>query len=515
MRKSLFVLVAFLAIAGSAFSQDFVVSNGGEPSTLDPALMQDTVSNTFYLALFEGLVQYDPRTSKGIPAMAQSWETSADGLTVTFHLRDAKWSDGTPVTAQDFVYGWLRTLKPETASAYAYMIGMVVKGADAYNAGKGKAEDVGIKAVDSKTFQVQLLGPAPYFVDMTAHSAFAPAPKWAIEKYGDQWTKPSNIVVNGAYILKEWKAQDYILVTKNDKYWDAKNVKLRTIKYLASDNLSTNYKMFKAGAVDWMANGIDLNMIDEILLRKDYQSSAQFATYYLNLNNQRAPFNDVRVRRAFAAAIDKKTLVEKVLKGGQIPTDEFSPPMAGYTPQLGQGYDPATAKKLLAEAGYPDGKGFPTLTYVYNTSTGHKVIAEYVQQQLKTNLNVDIVLQNMEFKTLIELRNKHDFTIARDGWVGDYLDPNTMLELFITDSGNNSGDHRNPAFDKLMEDARMAKGDARMKMLEQAEKILLKDDQAIIPLYHYVNQDMIDTSKWGGWFANPIGYHPPKFIYKK
>lgn len=514
MKKSLFVLFALLAIVAGVNAQDMIQANGAEPATLDPALMQDTASNNIYLALFEGLVQYDPKTSKGIPAMASSWSTSADGLTVTFKLRDAKWSDGTPVTAQDFVYGWLRTLKPETASSYAYMLGMVVKGADAYNSGKGKAEDVAIKAVDSKTFQVQLVGPAPYFVDMTAHSAFAPAPKWAIEKYGDQWTKPGNLVSNGAFSLKEWKAQDYIYVVKNPNYWDAKNVKLKDIKYLMSDNMPTNYKMYKAGAVDWML-GIDATMIDEIKLRKDYQASAQFATYYLNLNNQRKPFDDVRVRRAFAGAIDKQTLVDKVLKGGQIPTDAFSPPMAGYTPQKGVGFNVAEAKKNLADAGYPNGAGFPTLTYVYNTNAGHKLIAEYVQQQLKANLNVDIVLQNMEFKTLIELRNKHDFTIARDGWVGDYLDPNTMLELFITGSGNNSGDHRNPAFDKLMDEAMKSSGDARMKMLMDAEKILMTQDQAIIPLYNYVNQDLVDTSKWGGWYANPIGYHPPKFIFKK
>lgn len=515
MKRTLAILLVLLAVVGTAaYSQDFIIANGAEPSTLDPALMQDTASNQFYLAMFEGLVQYDPRTSKGIPAMAKSWETSKDGLTVTFHLRDAKWSDGTPVTAQDFVYGWLRTLDPNTAANYAYMIGMVVKGADEYNSGKGKAEDVGVKAIDSKTLQVQLIGPTPYFVDMMAHSAFAPAPKWVIEKYGDQWTKAGNIVVNGPYILKEWKPQDYILVQKNPQYWDAKNVKLNTIKYLASDDIPTNYKMYKSGAVDWMS-GIDATMIDEIKLRKDYQVSSQFATYYINLNCQKKPFDDVRVRKAFAAAIDKKTLVDKVLKGGQIPTDEMCPPMAGYTPQKGMGFDPAKAKQLLAEAGYPDGKGFPTLTYIYNTNAGHKLIAEYVQQQLKTNLNVNIVLQNMEFKTLIEMRNHHDFTIARDGWVGDYLDPNTMLELFITGSGNNSGAYSNPQFDKLMEDAKHATGDARMKILEQAEKILLTQDQAIIPLYHYSNQDMIDTTKWGGWYANPIGYHPPKFIFKK
>jgi len=514
MKKSLLVLFAILAIVAGVNAQDMIIANGSEPATLDPALMQDTASNNLYLGLFEGLVQYDPKTSKGIPAMAQSWSTSADGLTVTYKLRDAKWSDGNPVTAQDFVYGWLRTLDPKTASSYAYMLGMVVKGADAYNSGKGKAEDVAIKALDAKTFQVQLVGPAPYFVDMTAHSAFGPAPKWAIEKFGDQWTKPGNLVSNGAYTLKEWKAQDYIYLVKNPNYWDAKNVKLKDIKYLMSDNTSTNYKMFKAGSVDWML-GISADMIDEIKLRKDYQAAAQFATYYLNLNNQRKPFDDVRVRRAFAGAIDKQTLVDKVLKGGQIPTDAFSPPMAGYTPQKGVGFNVAEAKKNLADAGYPNGAGFPTLTYVYNTSAGHKLIAEYVQQQLKANLNVDVVLQNMEFKTLIELRNKHDFTIARDGWVGDYLDPNTMLELFITGSGNNSGDHRNPAFDKLMDDAMKSSGDARMKMLMDAEKLLMTQDQAIIPLYNYVSQDMIDTSKWGGWFSNPIGYHPPKFIFKK
>ena len=514
MKKSLLVILALVIMAASLGAQDLIIANGSEPATLDPALMQDTASNNLYLGLFEGLVQYDPRTSKGIPAMASSWTTSADGLTVTYKLRDAKWSDGTPVTAQDFVYGWLRTLDPKTASSYAYMLGMVVKGADAFNSGKGKAEDVAIKAVDAKTFQVQLVGPAPYFVDMTAHSAFGPAPKWAIDKFGDQWTKPGNLVSNGAFMLKEWKAQDYIYVVKNPNYWDAKNVKLKDIKYLMSDNTSTNYKMFKAGAADWML-GISLDMIDEIKLRKDYQAAAQFATYYINLNNQRKPFDDVRVRRAFAGAIDKQTLVNKVTKGGQIPTDAFSPAMAGYTPQKGIGFNVADAKKNLADSGYPNGAGFPTLTYVYNTSAGHKLIAEYVQQQLKANLNVDIVLQNMEFKTLIELRNKHDFTIARDGWVGDYLDPNTMLELFITGSGNNSGDHRNVAFDKLMDDARMSSGDARMKMLMDAEKILMTQDQAIIPLYNYVSQDMIDTSIWGGWFSNPIGYHPPKFIYKK
>lgn len=514
MKKSLLIVLALLAVV-SLGAQDLIIANGAEPATLDPSLMTDTTSGNIDFALNEGLTVYDPRTSLPIPAMAESWTTSADGLTVTFKIRkDALWSDGTPVTANDFVYGWLRTLAPETASDYGWMIGMVVKGAGAYNSGKGKAEDVGIKALDAKTFQVTLSGPAAYFVGMTAHHAFAPLPKWAIEKHGTNWTKPGNYVGTGAYILKEWKPQDYVLVEKNPKYWDAKNVKLKSIKYLASDNSTTNYKMFKAGAVDWQV-GITLDLIDEIKLRKDYQLSARFGTYYLSFNVTKSPFTDVNVRKAFAAAIDKVTLIDKVVKGGQIPTDAFTPAMAGYTPQKGVGYDPAAAKKYLAAAGYPDGKGFPALTYIYNTNEGHKKIAEYVQQQLKQNLNIEVKVENMEWNSFLSLRSKHDYVFARHGWIGDYLDPNTMLDLFVTGGGNNDGAYSSAAFDKAISAAVAATGDARMKLLMEAEKTLLTQDQAFIPIYHYTNQDMIDTTKWGGWYPNPLGFHPPKFIYKK
>jgi len=272
--------------------------------------------------------------------------------------------------------------------------------------------------------------------------------------------------------------------------------------------------MYKSGAVDWQS-GITLDLIDEIVLRKDYQVSARFGTYYLSFNDSKAPFNNVNVRKAFASAIDKKTLVEKVLKGGQIPTDEFSPAMAGYTPQQGVGFNVAAAKKYLADGGYPDGKGFPPLTYVYNTNEGHKKIAEYLQQQLKANLGIDITLQNMEWNSFLSMRAKHDYLFARHGWIGDYLDPNTMLDLFVTGGGNNDGVYSNPAFDKAIEGAVLAKGDVRMKLLMEGERILMTQDQALVPIYHYSNQDMLDTSKWGGWYPNPIGFHPPKFIYKK
>ncbi len=514
MKRSLLLLFAMLSVFALG-AQDLIIANGAEPASLDPSLMTDTTSSNIDLALNEGLTVYDPKTSKAYPGAAESWTTSADGKTVTFKIRpNAYWSDGKPVTAHDFVYGWLRTLAPETASDYANMLGMVIQGANAFNAGKGKAADVGVKALDDRTLEVKLVGPAAYFVDMTAHHSFAALPRWTIEKHGSDWTKPGNIVTNGAYVLKEWKPQDYLLVEKNPKYWDARNVKLNSIKYLASDNQSTNYKMFKAGEVDWQV-GIAADLIDEIKLRKDYQVSARFGTYYLSFNVARKPFDNVNVRKAFAAAIDKVTLVDKVLKGGQIPTDAFTPAMEGYTPQKGVGFNVAAARKYLADAGYPDGKGFPPLTYFYNTNEGHKKIAEYVQQQLKAILGIDITLQNMEWNTFLAKRSEHDYSFARHGWIGDYLDPNTMLDLFITGSGNNNGLYSNPAFDKAIGDAVVAKGDARMKLLMDAERILLTQDQAFVPIYHYTNQDMIDTSKWGGWYPNPIGFHPPKFIYKK
>jgi len=524
MKRILVVLFALVAVTGLLFvscakaptanNPDFVMSNGSEP-TIDPSLLNDVPSTNVGLGLFEGLMQYDPTTNKGTPAMAESYTVSDDGLTVTFKLRKAQWSDGHPVTAGDFVYGMQRILDPKTAADYAYMPGLVVKGADDYTNGKiTDFSQVGVKALDDQTLQYTLSSPAPYFVDMTAHNAFWPLPKWCIDKFGNDWTKPANIVTNGPYILKEWKPQEYVFLVKNPKYWDAKNVKLRSVKILASDNDSTNYDMYKSGQVDWM-HGIALSKIDEIKLRPDYQQSAQVATYYYEFNVTRKPVNNVLVRKALAEAIDKQTLVDKVTKGGQIPTDGMVPPMSGYTPQNGPHFNAEQAKKDLAQAGYPNGKGFPTLTIVYNTNEGHKAIAEYIQSQWKTNLGINVVLKNMEFKTLIDLRSKqHDFTVARAGWVGDYLDPNTMLDLFVTGGGNNDGLYSNPQFDKDIADARMAKGADRMNLMQQAESIML-NDVAIIPIYFYTNQNLIDTKKWGGWNGTPLDFHPWKYLYKK
>lgn len=511
-------LLAFLALAlilaacqaGPDNTRPFIISNGAEPQSLDPSLIQGVPEANINQALFEGLMRYDPKTSLGQLGIAESYTISDDKLTYTFKLRPGLvWSDGVPIVAQTIVDSWLRTLDPATGSQYAYMLGLVVKGADAYNTGAGPREGVAIKALDDLTFQMELTGPAPYAIDMLAHQSFNVLPMHAIAKFGDQWTKPGNFVGNGPYVLKDWKPQEAITVVKNDKYWDKANVFLENVTFLPIEDLNTSYQKYKNGEIDWVNNQAfpTLN-IDEIKLRSDYQVSPQLSTYYYIFNVTRAPVSDVRVRKAIAMAIDTKELVEQVLKGGELPATSISPAMPGYTPAAGNAFNAEEAKKLLAEAGFPNGEGFPKLTVIYNTSDRHKMIAEWVQQKLKTILNIDIELQNIEWKTFLDVRSKqHDFVITRAGWVGDYQDPNTFLDMFLTGSGNNDGLYSNAEYDRLIKLAATQAGEERMKTMHDAEEILMTQDQAVAPFFFYVNQDLIDLSKYEGWYANPLGFH--------
>lgn len=517
----LIVLAAALVVscggkADAAKGVEFVMNNGAEPQTLDPAKIQGVPEHKIYMALFEGLVGSDPKTSLAVPGVAESWTVSPDGTQITYKLRKTTWSDGTPITAKTVVDSWLRTLDPKTASEYAYMPGMVIKGAADYNGGSAGKEAVAIRALDDYTFQCDLLGPMPYAVDMMSHYSFAIVPMHVIAAKGDDWIKKENIVSNGPFKLLEWKPQESLTVVPNEKYWDAKVVKLSKVTFLPIDDNLTAYNKFKAGEVDW-AHGIPLDLIDEIKLRPDYQVAPQVATYYYLFNMTRKPFTDVRVRKALTMALDKQELVDKVTKGGQLATTSMVPVMAGYEPAKGPAFNVEEARKLLAEAGFPDGKGFPKTPILYNTNDGHKKIAEWVQENWKKNLNIEVTLVNQEWKTFLDTRsNAHDFDIARAGWVGDYLDPNTFLDMFIIGSGNNDGLYANEEYDALVKKAATMKaGPERMATLQAAEALLITKDQAVIPFYHYVEQDLIDVTKWDGWFANPLGTHPWKYIGPK
>ena len=499
----------------------FKVSNSAEPESLDPAKIQGVPEHRLYEGLFEGLVASDPKTADSIPGVAESWEVSDDGLTYTFKLRkDAKWSDGTAITANDVVYSWLRELAPETASPYAWFPAMFIEGAAAYNEGSADTSSVQIAALDDYTFQMTLVGPLPYVIGALSHYSFAIVPKQAIEKYGDQWVLPGNFVGNGPYVLSEWTPQDKIVMVKSDTYWDKDNVKLDEVVFYASDDNNTNYNMYLSGEIDWLT-GIPNDKLDGAMMRDDYQVAPQLSTYYYIIQTTKAPFDNPLVRKALSLAIDRETLVDEITKAGQIPAWGIVPEMAGYD-ALEFPYDGdmdamiAEAQRLLAEAGYPNGVGFPSFSLLYNTDDSHKLIAEYVQQQWKENLGINCVLENQEWATYLSNRNAGNFQVARAGWVGDYQDPNTFLDMFVTGAGMNGGKYSNAKYDELIaKAAKMPAGEERFAVLKEAENLFINEDQGIIPFYVYVSTNMIDTDKWGGWYPNTMDYHPVKDIYLK
>ncbi len=496
----------------------FRIFNGAEPESLDPALISGVPESRIIGALFEGLTTYNPEGGEALPGMAKSWDVSEDGKVYTFHLRDANWSDGIPVTAYDFEWSILRTLAPETASAYAWFPGMFIKNANEYSNGDiSDASKVGVKALDEKTLKLELVGPLPYVLGALSHYSFFAVPKHVVEKYGDEWTQPGKLVGNGSFVLKDWKPQSYIDVVKNPKYYAAENVKLNGVRFYAIDDTNTGYNMYLNGELDWMTT-IPGDKMDSASLRADYQVAPQLSAYYYVLQTEKVPTNNPLVRKALAKGFDRQALVDKVLKAGQMPAWGIVPEMVGYE-ALG---DPAVeadveeAKELLAEAGYPNGAGLPTLTILYNTSEGHKKIAEFIQQEWKNNLGVNVVLENQEWKTYLSTRRAGEFQIARAGWVGDYEDPNTFLDMFVKGSAMNGGKYDNPEYDALIfEAAQMPAGPERFAVLSEAENILINEDQAIIPFYYYTSNNLIDLDVWGGWYPNIMDRHPVKNIFKK
>jgi|SaaInl8_150m_RNA_FD_contig_41_1102874_length_1735_multi_8_in_0_out_0_1 oligopeptide transport system substrate-binding protein len=505
----------FSPLSALAYEGEFIISAGTEPQGIDPAMIEGVPEHRIYLSLFEGLISYSERDASPIPGIAKSWYSSNGGKTYTFKLRESKWSDGVPVTAQTFVDSWHRMLDPKTASPYAWFPNMFIKGAEDFNSGKAGKEAVQIRALGRMTFQIDLVGPLPYVIGALAHYSFAAAPMHVINKYGKDWTKTENFVSNGPFKLESWIPQDKLTVIPNKMYWDASSVSLARVTYIASDDENTNHNMFLNNEVDWV-DDVPLDQIETVQLRDDYQTGPYLGTYYYSVNNKRAPFNDVKVRKALSMSINRAELCEQVSKAGESPATGFVPKMAGYEPTPGHSYNVEMAKKLLSEAGYPGGQGFPEFKILYNTSEGHKKIGEYVQQQWAENLNINVTLMNQEWKTYLATRDEHDFEVARAGWIGDYQDPNTFLDMFLKDGAGNDPDYDNPEYDRLIKKAAtMEAGPERLAVLRQAEDLFITQDAGVIPIYNYVSKNMIDTSKWGGWYVNTLDTHPTKAIFKK
>lgn len=490
-------------------------NHGQEPESIDPTLNTTVNGGTIILAAFEGLTGLDENDNP-VPGVAESWDISADKLTYTFHLRkDAKWSDGKAVTAKDFEYSWKRALAKDTGAEYAYQLYYIVNGQEV-NEGKATVDTLGIKVIDDNTLEVKLKAPTPYFLKLTAFPTLAPLREDIITKYGDKWAlSADNYVGNGPFKLTEWKSKDHMTFMKNENYWDKNRVKIDGFQETFIAEASTMLASFEAGEID-IIDEVPLDEIANLKSNPEFHIIPQLGTYYYCFNVQKAPFNNVKVRKAFALAIDREDITNKVRKSG-IPATAFVPPgvpdaEAGkefrtvggsFFPTKAQ---PEEAKKLLAEAGYPDGKGFPEVTLLYNTDEQHKKIAEAILEMWKTNLGVsNIKLSNQEWAVFVNSRQKGDYQIARHGWLGDYTDAMTFIDLFTTGNGNNDAQWSNKEFDKIVNQARLASSDTeRMQLLHQGEKLFL-DDVIMIPIFHYTENTMI-KSYIKGLHKSPLGF---------
>lgn len=502
-------------------TQELRINNEGEPSGLDPATSIGTIEHNVMVALYEGLVMPDAKNLSLHPGAAESWDISADGLVYTFHLRkNGRWSNGDPLTAQDFVESYHRFLMPTLGAQYSYML-FPVTNAEAYNTGKiTNFDEVGFKALDAHTLQIRLHSPTPYLLSMMIHDSWFPVPVKVIRKYGaiddrtNPWTRPGNFVGNGPFALKEWRMNSHILVARSPTYWDAAHVRLNKIFFDPTEGLDTAERMFRSGQIHSDPEAPP----SKIAFYRKYKPNLinvypLLATYFYKINVTRPPLNDKRVRKALAMAIDRQAITDTIMRGGQQPAFFLTPPnTAGYTCKSPLLEDVAAARKLLAEAGYPDGKNFPTIELLFNTLASHKAIAEALQEMWKNNLNINVSLHNEEWKVYLDSMRRRDYFMGRAGWNGDYVDPSTFLDMFVTDGGNNETGWSNAEYDRLIKFAGTT-GDqaARYEAYQKAEAILM-DESPIIPLYFYTRPRLIRPSV-KGWYPNVLDQYDFKGIY--
>lgn len=498
--------------------------NGTEPQDLDPHIVTGVPEHNIIDALLEGLVSKDPRTLAPAPGVAERWTVSDDGTTYTFFLRpEARWSNGDAVTAEDFVWSWWRALQPALGNQYAYML-FVVKNAEAYHSGEVDSfDDVGVEALDTHTLRVTLTNPTPYFLQLLSHYSTFPLHRDTIEAFGKaedratQWTRVGNFVGNGAFVLDTWKLNKEIVVRKNPLYWDSENVQLNAIVFKPIENVSTEERMFRAGQLH-LTQTVP---IDKVALYREtkpeqIQIAPYLGTYYYRFNVNQPHLKDKRVRQALNLALDRQAIVESVTKGGEKPAYTFTPPdTMGYTAVSDLEFNPDAARKLLAEAGYPNGEGFPKTELLFNTSEGHQKIAVAIQQMWHQYLNIDIELNNQDWKVFLSSVSMGQYSIARAGWIGDYVDPNTFLDMWVTGGGNNQTGWSNQRYDDIV--LRLAPAansqEQRYRLLREAESILL-DEVPIIPIYIYTSKSLVQPSVKGvhGNLLDYISYKKVRLV---
>jgi oligopeptide transport system substrate-binding protein len=622
-------LLAALTIAGLTFSStvdrpaDLRISNGTEVQSLDPQLTTGEPEARVQEALFEGLTRFDAATFAPAPGVAESWDISEDGTLYTFHLRkSARWSDGRPVTAHDFVYSWKRLLDPAMGAEVAYMLfpvtlaeayntydghaltlakqvrpalspllaagkpldardfqkflvkhkvldplraadvrdlepilgrrtGAVTKAelaafdrglataadklrAEAENAKRRFGVDQGVIAKDDHTLLVELRAPTPYFLELMSHHASYPVPRWLTEdpKVRDRWFFAEHLVSNGPFRLTRWIVNDHMRLEKSPTYWGRDEVRAERVDVMATEGLTTNLNLYLTGAVDWLPKYFPQELAPILRERPDFYGEPGLVVYFYRFNTTRPPLDDVRVRKALSLAIDRELITTQVLGLGQLPAYTFVPPgLPGYTPpKSALRYDVAEARRLLAEAGFPGGKGFPRIGILYNTSEDHKRLADVVADQLRRTLGIEISAYNQEWQSYLRTTREVDYEIARAGWIGDYRDPNTFLDMWLTNGGNNYTGYSSPLYDRLIAQAgdvsllvrdpastlaaareadvlrsllaaldrgsaserRQTRERLRLQLFKEAESILM-NDSPIMPIYFYVNGGLVGS----------------------
>lgn len=512
------------AVSGSAKATPMIyrIGNGSEPQDLDPQTVTGVPEHRIILALFEGLLSENPKDLSPEPGVAEKWDISPDGLVYTFHLRaDAKWSDGTPITASTFVRSYQRMLTPALAAEYAYMLHHAVN-ARAYNEGKlTDFSQVGFKALDDRRLQVTLNSPVPFLLKILAsHYSWYPVPIHVLEKHGalvrkgTAWTRSENIVSNGPFVVKDWKPQQVLVAARNPHYWDRARVRLDEVHFFPVENQDTEEKMFRTGQLD-ITYELPLAKVDTY--RKDFPDTLRLdpylGVYFYRFNVTRPPLNDKRVRRALALAIDRERLVKNVTRGDQAPAYAVSyPGTAGYAPRAKLAGTIEEAKQLLAAAGFPDGKGFPKIDLLYNTSQNHRIVAEAIQQMWKRALNIDVGLRNEEWKVFLDSQDTKSFDLQRAGWIADYLDPHVFLDLWTSHSLNNDTGWSHAGYDRLFDRALTAKTDAERYEIYQQMDAILVDELPVMPIYHYTSVRAI-SPRVKGWYPTLLDNHPYKYIY--
>jgi oligopeptide transport system substrate-binding protein len=600
MARLLVPFILLILVVGAALLSDrpapradFTFINRGEVTTMDLAIMSWQMDFRIARIVYEGLTRHDPlsHSFNSVPGVAERWETSPDRKTWTFHLRaDAKWSNGAPVVANDFIFSWRRTLLPDNAGDYSQVFGCI-KGVKEFQAFRTQQlaefakrtdladraaaakqlwdgalthfnEVVAIKSPDPRTLIIELDQPTPYFLELTGFGSFYPVYPplvMAHESFDEasgrirtdpDWTKPPKLVTNGPFKMTVWRFMRDIRLEKNEYYWDRANININSIAVPNVDDTNAQVMSFTTGAVDWVSDVIPAYRADMLAQkqqfykehwdeyqrlkstiengrpldpievdrrlppdpRKNIHAFPSFGTYFYNFNcrdrlsdGRANPFHDPKVRRAFSLAVDKESIVKNLRRTGEPVAATIIPPgsIGGYTSPKGLPYDPPLAKKLLAEAGYPTGKGFITVEILFNKDGGHEVYAQAIAKNWQEHLGVQVVLAQKEIKVLRDQLKNADYIVSRGSWFGDYGYPTTFLDISRKEDGNNDRKYDNPAFDALLDQAAAAEPDAAMRLLQEAERLLVEDDLPILPIFHYVDITLFDANKVTGLSTHP------------